>query len=338
MTRQNTTPNVDLEHEPHGQRRRHLVGFALLVVAALFWSLSGALIKLVYEDGAGPHGVTIAFYRSLFAGLFILPLALRRVSTSAGTLKSRGSTRLASLLAAPGTLSILRLRPAAFCCMVFFTCMTVCFVVANTMTEAANAIILQYTSTFWIFSLSPWLLKERPHGRDLGFLALAMVGIGIIFAGNAGTDLVGLVVALVSGLFFGLLTMMIRQLRDSDSAAVTLLNNLGSALLLLPVVAMVGQFQMSPRAWALIVTLGVVQFGLPYYLYTLALARVPAYQAALVTLLEPVLVPVWTYLAVREEPPVETLFGGAVILVALVAFILSASRGSRASAGSTPPT
>jgi len=338
MTQSNCASDVERSEGTAGNRRGHLIGLALLVASGLFWSLNGALIKLVYEDGAGPHGVTIAFYRSLFAGLFIVPLAFRRRPSPAKDGGRRGRSRLATLLAAPGTKSMLGLRPAAFCCMVFFTCMTVCFVVANTMTAAANAIILQYTSTFWIFSLSPWLLKEKPQAKELGLLTLAMIGIGIIFAGNARTDLGGLLVALGSGLFFGLLTMMIRQMRDSDSAAVTVLNNLGSALLLIPVVAIFGQFQMTPRAWLLIVTMGIVQFGLPYYLYTLGLARVPAYQAALLTLLEPVLVPIWTYLAVREVPPVQTFLGGTVILVALVAFILSASRAARTRLASTVPT
>ena len=77
-------------------------------------------------------------------------------------------------------------------------------------------------------------------------------------------------------------------------------------------------------------------FGLPYYLYTLGLVRIPAHQAALITLLEPVLVPVWTYLAVSEKPPVETLIGGAIILAALVAFVLNAGRNARDRVASTP--
>jgi len=301
--------------------RRYVTGIALLFTAGLLWSLNGALIKLVYDGGAGPHGVTIACYRSLFAGLFILPLAVRRRAVA----PSKGS-RLATLRAPPGSRSVLGLRPAAVACTLFYTLMTACFVIANTMTAAANAIILQYTSTFWIFLLSPWLLEERPHARDLWLLGLAMAGIAVIFAGNATTDLGGLTVALASGLFFGLLTMMIRQMRNSDSAAVTVLNNLGSGLLLVPVVALWAQFTMSPRAWGLVVTMGVVQFGLPYYLFSLGLVRVPAYQAALITLCEPVLVPVWTYMAVGEVPSLETIAGGLVILVALVLFTLNARR------------
>lgn len=305
-------------------------GMALLCGAGALWSLNGALIKLLYADGVGPHGATIACYRSLIAGVFLLPLALRRRPGF-----DRWS-RLASLRARSGRRSVLGLRAPAVLCTLFFTAMTLAFILANTMTTAANAIILQYTSTFWVFALSPWLLSERAHARDVGLLVVAMVGIAIIFAGNARTDLAGLLVALTSGLFFALLTMLLRQLRDVDSGAMAVMLNLGSGIILLPVVACWGDFALDPREWLLMLTLGIVQFGIPYYLYTLGLARIPAHQAAIATLLEPLLVPIWTYLAVSEVPPAETLLGGAIILVALLLFLRGAGADRRAAPDSTP--
>jgi len=155
-------------------------------------------------------------------------------------------------------------------------------------------------------------------------LAIVVPGIAVIFAGNASTDALGLVVALASGLFFALLTMLIRHLRDSDSVVLTVFNNLGAALLLLPFCVGVGELMVSRRALLLLVVMGVVQFGVPYYLYTLGLARVPASQAALVTLLEPVLAPVWAYLAVGDAVPPATMIGGALILLALGLFARNA--------------
>jgi len=317
------SPNSNVRPDSNGSNN---AGIALLLSAAILWSLNGALIKLVYQDGQGPHGVTIAFYRSLFAGLFLLPLAMRAGPRSVTDSARSRWARLRTLRSSNGAATRWPIRPAAAGCVVFFTLMTVCFVVANTKTKAANAIILQYTSTFWVFGLSPWILRERPRANDLGVLGLAMVGIGIIFAGNASTDLPGLLIALSAGLFFGLLTLMIRRLRDADSAAVTVLNNLGSAVLLFLPAWMIGGLAMSPRAWFLVAVMGIVQFGLPYYLYTLGLKRVPAYHAAMITLVEPMLVPVWTYLAVKETVPRSTIIGGGVMLMALVLFVGNARR------------
>ncbi len=296
----------------------HAIGSVLvLALAATLWSLNGALIKLINEGGAGPDGITIAFYRSLIAGVFLWPL-------TRGKWQTLRRSEISGSLGSPSRFP----RPEAVLCLVFFTLMTVCFVMATTMTEAASVTILQYTSTFWVFALSPMILKEKPRSSDVRILALALVGVVIVFSGGPSAGLVGLFVALASGLFFSLLTMMIRRLRDADSAAVTVFNNLGSAVLLLPVVLFAGGLAVSSRNLWLLLLLGVVQFGIPYYLYSLGLARVPAYQAALVTMLEPVLVPVWAFLAVGEKPPSATMIGGGVILVALVLFV-NAARTAR---------
>jgi drug/metabolite transporter (DMT)-like permease len=314
------------------------LGVAFVFLAALLWSLNGAFIKTIHRDGAGPGGVTIAFYRSLFAGAFLLPLAWGRFRTLKANCQlsnadcrlpsGNGDNRPAVLERKRRIIGLFNVRPAAFAGVVSFALMTTSFVVANTLTEAGNAIILLYTSTFWVAGLSPLILRERASNREWPVLGLAMLGVGIIFAGNADTDLAGLMTALAAGLSYGLLTMILRLLRTSDSAAVTVVNNLGTAVLLLPVVAVTGGLPISARDGFLLVLMGAVQLGLPYYLFSLGLGRVPAHQAALVAMAEPILVPVWTYLTVGEMVPLETVIGGGVILLALVGFIVFSRTGT----------
>ncbi len=70
--------------------RPHLSGVALLLAAGVFWSLNGALIKLLIDERSGSvDGVTIAFYRSLFAGLFLAPFARGKFHT---LLRRRGES------------------------------------------------------------------------------------------------------------------------------------------------------------------------------------------------------------------------------------------------------
>jgi drug/metabolite transporter (DMT)-like permease len=288
-------------------RRDARRGILLLVAASVLWSLNGALIKLVNQEG--PNGVTIAFYRSAFAGMLLIPLGWNG-RFSLGSRLNSGAWRPSRAVVA---------------CVLCFTLMTACFVIANTMTHSANAIILQYTSTFWIFGLSPFLLGERSSARDLKCLTLAMLGIGIIFAGNAHSSIGGLIFALLAGLFYALLTLSLRRLRGTDAAAITVANSLGSALLLLPIVAYMGGLAVSRRCLVLLTIMGVVQFGIPYYLYSLGLRRVPAYRAALITLLEPLLVPAWAYFAVRDVPPTMTVIGGAFVLAAFAWVVTGAA-------------
>ena len=60
-----------------------------------------------------------------------------------------------------------------------------------------------------------------------------------------------------------------------------------------------------------------VQMALPYVLFAWALQRVPGPEASLLTLIEPVLNPLWVALFVGERPSAATAAGGALILAAL---------------------
>ena len=66
--------------------------------------------------------------------------------------------------------------------------------------------------------------------------------------------------------------------------------------------------------WLLIAYLGSVQVGLSYILLARGSRHVPALEASLLLLLEPVLNPLWVWLFQGERPGTATLGGGALIL------------------------
>ncbi len=288
------------------------LGVAALLLCAALWSLNGPLIKLLDQEQVG--GWTIACYRSLLGGLVFVPLALRR----AGTLRA---VRVGWPIAGVAT----------------FTLMTASFVIANTMTAAANAIVLQYTSPIWVFALSPLLLGEKPRRSEGLVLLLAMVGVGVIFSGNPSTHLAGLLVALLSGLGYGSLTVVLRGLRPVAPTVVAATNALGSGLLLTVPVALLGSFALTPYQWGLMLLLALVQFTLPYVLFSWALQRVEAHRAALILLLEVILNPIWTLLIVGERPPVATLWGGPLILFSVAGWLALGWRQQRRTTPAPPP-
>lgn len=278
-------------------------GVLALLICALCWSLSGVLIKLLKQSGV--DGVTIACTRSLIGGLVFLPLALRQRHT----LRNVAS-------------------PWIVVGVVLFTLMTTTYVISNTLTAAANAIILQCTSPVWVFVLSPFVLGESARRREVFALLLAMAGIAVIFTGNPSAELPGLTIALFSGVWYGALTVVLRRLRPVSPIAVACMNTIGSGLLLLP--AMLWMCGGLPRwdAWqtALLLTMALVQFSAPYALFSWALQRVDAPRASLIVLLETVLNPLWAYLGVGEVPPPATLLGGAMILVSVIGLLVSSTR------------
>lgn len=292
---------------------------AALAIAALFlcaalWSLNGPLIKLLHQGGAGLDGLAIACWRSLLGGLFFLPIAWPQRRT---------------LAAAPPFWTGMALLS--------FTLMTGCFVVASTLTAAANAIVLQYTAPLVVFVLAPFVLRERPRWDEGVALLAAMAGVFVVLQFQPASDARGLTIALLSGFWYGVLIVSLRRVRAVAPSVIVAMNFLGSGLLLLAAAALWGSLSIGPGQFALVALMSIVQFALPYQLFSWALGRVAAARAALITLLEMVLNPIWTWLAVGEAVPRATWIGGPLILAGVAgATLLAWRRAARATLERTP--
>jgi len=253
-----------------------------ILAAALLWSSGGAAIKLCRLDAW-----QLAGGRSLIAGLLILAL-----SPSA----RRRPTKL------------------SFGVAVAYVFTVVLFVTATKLTTAANAIFIQDTAPLWVLLLSPWLLKEHPTRGELLSVPIFGVGLGLFFLDQLSPgQFTGNLVALASGVAFGLSILGLRRLGDGGPAALVLGNLLAAA------VTMPMWFSgPTPNAMdlGLVAFLGVFQLGLSYLLFSWGVQGTPAVEASLLVLLEPVLNPVWTFLFAGERPGPWAIVGGAVILAA----------------------
>jgi drug/metabolite transporter (DMT)-like permease len=110
---------------------------------------------------------------------------------------------------------------------------------------------------------------------------------------------------------------------------------LGNVLLLVSLAAVnLGRTDGSiflPRApdLAALVFLGVVQIGVAYVCFGFGVARVAALEASLIGMIEPVLNPVWVFLALGEKPGWGAVAGGTVIIVAVAARTIASERRRR---------
>jgi len=220
---------------------------------------------------------------------------------------------------------------------VIYTAVVSLLITAMTRGTAASGILLQYTGPIFC-ALFAWIFQRRSIGRRT---ALAMIvgsaGIAVMIAGKRSTgpgtgDWVGPCCGLLSGIGFGALILILEKLdRASGGAAnpvqVVFFNNLGAALVLLPIAAWAAPLTLNPAQLAIVGATGVVQLSVPYLLFQLALRRVEPVDASLLILLEPVLNPVWVAMATSERPDVATVMGGAAILLAMV--LEATKRGER---------
>lgn len=263
----------------------HRRAVLMLLATAVLWSLGGLLIK-----GVNWHPVAIAGMRSLIGGT-VIALVFRRELKFTGSFEQIGVA-----VAYAGTV--------------------VLFVVANKLTTAANAILLQYTAPIYVALFSPRFLGERAQRNDWLNLAAIMIGM-LLFFGDAlsFSGYVGNGVALLSGFCFAWLTLFLRRHREQSVVSALLLGNLLAGLIGLPFM-----FQSMPDAmsWGGLLLLGVVQLGLPYVMYALALRHIRAVEGILIPMMEPVLNPLWVFLLLGEAPGPSALLGGAMILGAVL--------------------
>jgi drug/metabolite transporter (DMT)-like permease len=276
-------------------------GRLCVVLAAVLWSTSGGFTKLLTQPTPlhlnEPHlsPLQIAFARVLFAGLALAPLVRRRDLT---------------------------FRPAMLVTAVTFAAMNALFVSALALGSAANAILLQYTAPMWMYLVSIWWLHEPADRRGAVSLAIGMGGIGLIIAGgffDAGQvgQLPVIVLALGSGVTYAGVLIGLRVLRDVSSRWLTVFNQIVSALALLPFVW--GMSLPSASQAVVLLVYGTLQLALPYWLVARGLRRVSPQEAGTLTLLEPLLNPLWAYVVspATERPSVWTFAGGCFILGAL---------------------
>lgn len=195
------------------------------------------------------------------------------------------------------------------------------YVLANKLTTAASSIFLQSTAPLYILMLSPWLLKESVRRRDLLYMVALGAGLGCCFldlepaTAISPNPFLGNVFAVLSGVGWALTMIGMRYLGKEGSGAVAAAwgNAFNFALCLFVAFPFAAA---AARDWGIILYLGVIQIGLAYVFLTRALSRVPALEASLLLMFEPVLNPVWAWLAHDERPGTGALAGGAVILLA----------------------
>jgi drug/metabolite transporter (DMT)-like permease len=263
---------------------------ALLGAAALF-STGGAAIKAVDFDGW-----QIA---SLRAGIAAVTLVLLSRDARRGW----------------GARTLLVGGAYAVTCIMF--------VLATRLTTSANAIFIQSASPLFVLLLSPLLLGERARPSDAAFMLPIAAGLALVFLGNeerivtAPDPARGNLFAAVSGVGFAFAVIGFRWLgREAAGGAAPITavvaGNVMAFLAALPAALPIGRH--APGTWILLLYLGTVQIGLAYWLVVRALGRLGALEASLILLLEPVLNPVWSWMAHGETPGPFAIMGGVLVL------------------------
>jgi drug/metabolite transporter (DMT)-like permease len=272
-----------------------LVGLACAVAAPLCWSVGGLVMRSV---AAAPWD--IVFWRSAGAVLAFPLLLLLLGASSLRDMRHAGWRAPLLVACIVGTLTL--------------------HVLAMSRTSVANVLIVQSISPFLVAVLAHLLLGERPGRVGWIVIAAAFAGLvpvlgGSLFSAQVGGRLDGDLLALGVALCSATMATVVRGARGLNLLPATPIACAVTCVGALPLGATLAT---GVGGAAALMALGVVQLTLGISFFFLALRRLPASQVTLIALLEPVLGPLWVWLALGEEPPAATLVGGAVVLTALV--------------------
>lgn len=218
-----------------------------------------------------------------------------------------------------------------------------CFIAATQLTTAANAIFLQYSAPLWVAIFGAWYLHERPKPADWVAMAAIFVGMLLFFGDNLSLNgYVGNLLAILGGISFAWMILLMRKQKDGSPVESVLLGNLLAFLIGLPF--LVGPWAEMPafsvQDWAILIFLGIFQLGIPFILYARAIQALTAVEAVLIQTLEPILNPIWVYLGIGETPGRFALLGAAIVLAAVTIRAVISSRQEDATVAlpTTAPT
>ena len=272
------------------------MGMAAVAACALLWSCGGLFIKLVNW-----HPLAIAGSRSIIAGLFIMVI-LKKPK--------------------------FRFTPVQIMTALAHSLTMILFVIATRTTTAANAILLQYTAPVYVTILGWWILGEKPSYHHWLALISILAGLTLFFKDDlsAGQGL-GNIVALGSGITFGLFSIFMRRQKSGSPLESLFLSNLITAVVGIPF------YFSSPlpdmTGWLSIAALGFFQTGLSLVFFSYGIKRITALSAMLIAALEPMLNPVWVFLVTGERPGVWSLIGGVIIITAVTLSSILSSKKPR---------
>jgi len=264
----------------------HPTAVVLLILTAMFWSMGGLLIKTI-----NMNPVALAGLRSFIAGSFILILTWRRLDFI--------------------------WTPTQWCTAFAYMGTVVLFISATKLTSAANAILLQYTAPVYVAIFSHWFLRERIRPMDWLVILLVLVGMGVFFLDRLSAESsLGNALAVLSGVSFAWLTLFLRKQKGRSTMESVILGNFLTFFMTLP---WIFQVHSDPASWMRLGIMGVLQLGLPYFLYAIAIRSVSALEGILIPVIEPVLNPVWVALFYGEKPTLYSIAGGALVIGAITA-------------------
>ena len=196
-----------------------------------------------------------------------------------------------------------------------FSITNITFVVSIQNTNVANTLVMIATAPVLSAILGAIFLKEPPDKKTwisiiITFLAVIYIFFDSIKLGNFYGDILGFVTAI--GLAVGAVTIRSAKSKNLVPAAVV-----GKLLVATFALLFVESFILAENDLIIVPLMCILCVAIPFVLVTIAPRFIPAAEVNLFFLLETIIGPIWVWLIIKEQPSIETLQGGVVIIATI---------------------
>lgn len=274
------------------------LGFVLVFVAALCWSLGGMIARFVEIDDSW----TVIFWRSFWASSFLLGFMIWRdgVRGTIGLFRNMGWAGLAVA-----------------------GCLTVCtsaFVVALSYTTVANVLLIQAGTPLVAALISFLVLGERISAGTWIAIFAVIFGVCVMVSDSLGSNasLMGDGLAVLIVIMFAIATVLTRRF---SHVRMTPAMCFGTGMAGVLAATQASTLSVSTTDMGFLFGFGAINLGLGLAFFATGARLIAASYAALLATFETLLGPVWVWLVHAEVPSTRTLIGGSIVFAALLVHI-----------------
>ena len=199
--------------------------------------------------------------------------------------------------------------------IITFSITNIAFVVSIQNTNVANTLVMIAMAPMLSAILGAIFLKEMPDSKTwiaigVTFFAAIYIFYDSLQLGNIFGDLLGLVCAL--GLAVGAVTIRSAKAKNLVPAAVV-----GKLLVAVFAIIFIETYALVGKDLLIVPLMCVMCVAIPFVLVTIAPRFIPAEEVNLFFLLETIVGPIWVWMVIKEQPSLETIQGGIVIILTI---------------------
>ncbi len=196
-----------------------------------------------------------------------------------------------------------------------FSITNITFVVSIQNTNVANTLVMIATAPMLSAILGAIFLKEPPDKKTWISIIITFIAIIYIFSdslklGNFYGDILGFITAI--GLAVGAVTIRSAKSKNLVPAAVV-----GKLFVATFALFFIESFVLENKDLIIVPLMCILCVAIPFVLVTIAPRFIPAAEVNLFFLLETIIGPIWVWMIIKEQPSIETLYGGAVIIITI---------------------